>query len=475
MPPASVKRNDRTPAGPAVQSILQRHIMEELGFEQPLDPDRPLNELGLDSLRAVRLSSTLEEAFGIPISVPELIRGPTIDELTAHVREALAAGPNRAAGTGHDTAPAVEGRPAHAGTTVGAPPWATIDGEVAHPLGADVAIRTERHHGGPGSQPVFATHRGHGPASGNGGDLDAGTHGMNGRAPDRNGADPEDSAVAIPAGPKAASRPGKWLIAPRPNPNAKARLFCFPYAGGGVVSFRKWAQMLGEDIELVAVEAPGRGTRITETAVGDLDVYVRQLMPEMLEWLDRPSAFFGHCLGGLTMFATLRALPPQCGHFVKHAFACGVRPPHLLRRRGVFEDNLAYGVMLHHEYDVAVPPYDQPDDVFAYIVRQFDTPEADRMLAIPKLRRVLLPAIRAEFGMAYNYQYRPGDPFSFPISSFVGIADPWVSNEDSAGWAALTRATFTNHLREGSHFLMKDDQAYILRTIEKELATSAAR
>jgi surfactin synthase thioesterase subunit len=131
--------------------------------------------------------------------------------------------------------------------------------------------------------------------------------------------------------------------------------------------------------------------------------------------------------------------------------------------------------MLHHEYDVAVPPYDQPDDVFAYIVRQFDTPEADRMLAIPKLRRVLLPAIRAEFGMAYNYQYRPGDPFSFPISSFVGIADPWVSNEDSAGWAALTRATFTNHLREGSHFLMKDDQAYILRTIEKELATSAAR
>ena len=476
MPPASVKRNDLTPSGPAVQSILQRHIMEELGFEQPLDRDRPLNEVGLDSLRAVKLSSTLEDAFGIPISVPELIRGPTIDELTAHVCAALAAGSNGAAGTGHDTAPVVEGRPAHSGTIVGAPPWATIDGEVAHPLGASVAIKTERHHGGPGSQPAVATHRDHGPASGNGSDFDPGIHGMNGRPSDRNGVDPEGSAVALPAGPKAASRPaGKWLIAPRPNPNAKARLFCFPYAGGGVVSFRKWAQMLGEDMELVAVEAPGRGTRIAETAVGDLDTFVRELMPEMLEWLDRPSAFFGHCLGGLTMFATLRALPLQCGHFVKHAFACGVRPPHLLRRRGVFEDNLAYGVMLHHEYDVAVPPYAQPDDVFAYIVRQFDTPEADRMLAIPKLRRVLLPAIRAEFGMAYNYRYLPGEPFSFPISSFVGVADPWVSNEDSAGWAALTRARFTNHLREGSHFLMKDDQAYILRTIEQELATPAAR
>jgi len=213
---------------------------------------------------------------------------------------------------------------------------------------------------------------------------------------------------------------------------------------------------------------------INETAVDDIDTFVTELMPELREWLDRPSAFFGHCLGGLTMFATLRALPAERAHLIQHAFACGVRPPHLLRRRGVFEDNLAYSVMLHHEYDVSSPPYAQPDDVFAYIVRQFDTPAADRMLEIPKLRKVLLPAIRAEFGMAYNYRYRPSEPFPFPVSSFVGDADPWVSEEDSAGWSALTRATFNNHLRPGSHFLMMDDQAYILQTIEKELAAPAA-
>ena len=96
------------------------------------------------------------------------------------------------------------------------------------------------------------------------------------------------------------------------------------------------------------------------------------------------------------------------------------------------------------------------------------------MLEIPKLRKVLLPAIRAEFGMAYNYHYRPGEPFPFPVTSFVGDADPWVSEEDSAGWSALTRATFNNHLRKGSHFLMMDDEPYILQTIEKELAASAA-
>jgi surfactin synthase thioesterase subunit len=272
---------------------------------------------------------------------------------------------------------------------------------------------------------------------------------------------------------RAATAPGlrtgaKWLIAPRPNPHAKARLFCFPYAGGGVVSFRAWPQLLNDAVELVAVEPPGRGTRINETAIDDIDTFVAGLLPEMVEWLDRPSAFFGHCLGGLTMFATLCALPEKCARLVKYSFPCGVRPPHLLARRGSFEDNLLYEMMLHRGFDLAVPPYAQTDEVFAAIIRQFDTPAADKMLEIPKLRKVLLPTVRAEFGMAYNYKYRPVERFSFPICSFVGDLDPWVSEQDSNGWGDLTRGGFTNHVRKGSHFLMADDREFILDTINTE-------
>ena len=129
-------------------------------------------------------------------------------------------------------------------------------------------------------------------------------------------------------------------------------------------------------------------------------------------------------------------------------------------------------MMLHQEFDLGIPPHAQKDDVFADIVRQFDTPAADRMLAIPKLRKVLLPTIRAEFGMACNYEYRPREPFSFPISSFVGDADPWVLENDSAGWAQFTRGKFTNHVRKGSHFLMADDREYILQTINNDFVSS---
>ena len=119
-------------------------------------------------------------------------------------------------------------------------------------------------------------------------------------------------------------RARKWLIAPQPNPAAKARLFCFPYAGGGVVSFRAWPQLLDESVEIVAVEPPGRGTRINEPPIDNMDSFVECMLPELLEWLDRPSAFFGHCLGGLTMFATLCALPNG---------SCGVHQARLCLRR----------------------------------------------------------------------------------------------------------------------------------------------
>ncbi|NET30969.1 MAG: hypothetical protein F6K19_03070 [Cyanothece sp. SIO1E1] len=39
-----------------------------------------------------------------------------------------------------------------------------------------------------------------------------------------------------------------WITFPVPNPQAKQRLFCFPYAGGGAHSFRDWSHHLSSTI-----------------------------------------------------------------------------------------------------------------------------------------------------------------------------------------------------------------------------------
>ena len=447
---------------------LQQHVTARLGFAEGIDPDQPLNEIGLDSLMSVSLSNSLEAEFGIPVPISELISGPSLNQLVDGVFRDLVGSFSKRG----DQAPA----PA-ATSTNSSRAWATneqsplevwtdgdrivgdqykgvelqrvtnspaLDGAAIDPAGvgndpeayADVRINEQTPSASRGSEVIT-----------------------------------KDFGIPRPANGIGSRAIRKWLIAPRPNPDAKARLFCFPYAGGGLVSFRPWSQLLDDSVELVAVEPPGRGTRINETAIEDIDTFVECLLPEMVGWLDRPSAFFGHCVGGLTMFATLCALPRACAHFIKYSFACGVKPPHLLKRRSEFEDNVAYDMMLHKEFDVNVPPYAQADEIFADIIRQFGLPAADRMLATPKLREVLLPTIRAEFGMAYNYEYRPVEPFSFPISSFVGDLDPWVSKEDSAAWGELTRGAFTNHVRNGSHFLMADDGEYILQTINNEFVS----
>jgi len=62
-------------------SRLQQHITAELGFTEVLDPNERLHDLGVDSLMSVTLSNSLEKEFGIPVSVAELINGPTINQL----------------------------------------------------------------------------------------------------------------------------------------------------------------------------------------------------------------------------------------------------------------------------------------------------------------------------------------------------------------------------------------------------------
>jgi len=457
--------------------------MAKLGFAEAINADQPLNELGVDSLMAVTLSNSLENEFAVPVPVADLIKGPTINQLLDHLipefAKSIPAAPPKA-----QPAPATVAvlkmldltRPAAQVPLRSTP--AVTQSEVTQ-----VQILGDRYHGSEPSQQSSAFHAAGEPAmalasNGKHPDARADLRGPEAALPASkgNGAEPENcrSPVSGLTAEIASPSSGKWLIAPRPNPGAKARLFCFPYAGGGVVSFRGWPQLLDESVELVAVEPPGRGTRIKETAVDSLDTFVTRLLSEMVGWLDRPAAFFGHCLGGLTMFATLCALPKASQRYIKHAFACGVRPPQLLQRRGAFEDNLVYDMMLHPQFDLGAAPYAQPDDVFADIIRQFDTPAADRMLEIAKLRKLLLPTIRAEFAMASNYRHQPVEPFPFPISSFIGDLDPWVSAEDAVGWAEFTRGGFSNHVRKGSHFLMADDREYILQTINREFAKFAA-
>ena len=156
-----------------------------------------------------------------------------------------------------------------------------------------------------------------------------------------------------------------WLIIVGPRAAPRLRLFCFPFAGGGSAVYRSWAQCIDPMIEVVAIEPPGRLGRITETPIADMKEFVERLVPEMQELLERPFAFFGHCLGALTMYETSRRLIHRRKVGPEHLFVSGARPPDRITDQGSFEGRVMHDLLKLAEFRISLPAYAQPDDVFA--------------------------------------------------------------------------------------------------------------
>jgi acyl transferase domain-containing protein/surfactin synthase thioesterase subunit len=262
---------------------------------------------------------------------------------------------------------------------------------------------------------------------------------------------------------------GGWLVIVGPRAAPRFRLFCFPFAGGGSAVYRSWAQFIDPTIEVVAIEPPGRLGRIAETPISDMNEFVEQLVFEMGGLLDRPFAFFGHCLGALTMYETARRLIHTTAFQPQHLFASGARPPDRITDQGWFEHRVVRDLLKLAQFRIGLPAYAQPDDVFAEVIRHFNIRATEQLLSEPELCQLMLPVVRAEFQMASNYKFVREPPWEIPITCFAAKGDPYVSRRHALGWGRFTNSHLQVYIREGAHFAVVDDAAFIHRVINREL------
>ncbi len=80
----------------------------------------------------------------------------------------------------------------------------------------------------------------------------------------------------------------KWIMRPKPNGQASTRLFCFPFAGGGSYIFRDWPNYLPAQVEVCAVQLPGRGNRMRDPLCKRLMPLVKTIAQELGPYLDGP-------------------------------------------------------------------------------------------------------------------------------------------------------------------------------------------
>lgn len=267
---------------------------------------------------------------------------------------------------------------------------------------------------------------------------------------------------------------GSWLVTQRPRPNARFRLICFPFAGGGSAVFDNWGDAFHPDIEIISVEAPGRLGRIDEEPVRTIEQFARGLYPELREKLDRPYALLGHCLGGLTLYETLRYFQARRDPMPRHIFVSGARPPSVLRAPGSFEEELNQRLKSYVDYKAGRLGYQQPDEVFAEIVRAFGISESSKMLEEEELRQLVLPTVRAEFEMTSRYVYLPERPFSVPITCFRGLRDDYFKRVHASIWSKFTTDQFELFERDTGHFAIVEDFEFIRSNIEARLLQADA-
>jgi len=268
---------------------------------------------------------------------------------------------------------------------------------------------------------------------------------------------------------------GSWLVVRRPRPDARARLFCFPFAGGGSAVFDAWGDAFDPSIEIVAVEPPGRLSRINERPMRTVEEFARSLLPQIYDKLDKPYGVLGHCLGGLTLYETLRFLQARKRPLPVHIFISGARPPSVLRSPGDFESELEDRLRTFGDYRSGTPGYEQSDDIFVEIVRSFGITDSIKMLEQAELRDLVLPTVRAEFEMASNYVYLPEDPFPVPITCFRGERDEYFRPIDARIWRKFTSRQFELFTRGVGHFAIVEDFDFIRSTVEERLLSQCAK
>ncbi|SRR5260221_7736607 len=239
-----------------------------------------------------------------------------------------------------------------------------------------------------------------------------------------------------------------WVTCRRPNPQAGVRLFCFPYAGGGASIFHAWPDELPEEVEVCAIQLPGRENRLMQPAYSSVAPLVAALVEALRPYLGKPYAFFGHSMGAVISFELVRALREQQEPLPGHLFVSAHRAPHLPDRDA--------------------PIYDLLEPEFLQALRQLKgTPEA--ILRHAELLELMLPLLRADFSVAETYHYMPGHPLSCPISAFGGLADEEISQEELAAWREHTRSIFTLRMLPGNHFFLIAARTALLRAIAEDL------
>ncbi|GHG97180.1 thioesterase II family protein [Streptomyces lanatus] len=219
-------------------------------------------------------------------------------------------------------------------------------------------------------------------------------------------------------------------------PGARIRLVCFPHAGGAANAFHGWAALTPPEIEVLSVQYPGRQDRLGEPCATTMEELADALTAALRQELaggDLPLAFFGHSMGSSVAYEVARRLEKTPGPTLTRLIVSGRTRPRLPQE---------------------LPPRPTPSDTeILDHVRLLD-PEGAAVYEHPVLRELIMPSLRADFGLLAGHRPARLHRLDVPITACGGDRDPACAVEDLSAWSDVTTKGLEVRAFEGNHFYL---------------------
>jgi len=243
---------------------------------------------------------------------------------------------------------------------------------------------------------------------------------------------------------------GSWLLRLTKRQKPAMKLICFHDAGGSSALYENWVDGLDEEIELVAVELPGRGFRVNEQPLQDMESVVEALTEAIAKEVgDEPFAFFGHSMGGAIQFEVLKKLRKQNLALPENIFTSST-PALFAYDRSTLDGSISE---------------DQLVKKYPHLSKANITDEA--------WRQSLIQILKADLQLIGHYEYQREAPFELPIIALRGVEDDGVVVEQIRAWNEETTGSFEWIERPGGHRYIVNDTEFITNLINETLVASA--
>ena len=227
-----------------------------------------------------------------------------------------------------------------------------------------------------------------------------------------------------------------WIKTKVNRVNSKYKLICIPYAGSGANIFHGWQEAIGNEVEILPVQLPGREKRINEECITDCKKAVEYIIEELIDLIDgHEFAIFGHSMGGIIAYELCRQLQEKHNIFPKICFISASHIDNEHEKRYLSKLN---------------------DNDFIEQLKQYGGIN-DEILKFSEFFKIFVNILRDDFRLIENYRISESEKIiHVPIRNYMGTDDNLVLKDSMNDWKQYTDLEYTYRVFNGNHFFISD-------------------